>query len=148
MIAGRPPIDLSGIRVGRLTILHREERGTVVHVRWVAQCDCGKRIRRQGRHLRDAIENGWNSACRSCLEIGRRGRGGCCRLCGISGHDQRRCPDRKTVVPRFCETCWEQSWRRPLSGCPECGEPYAEEAKPNAASRLEFPHDDRTVTPA
>ncbi len=138
------PIDLTGIKVGRLTVLHRERIEKAPHLRWVCRCDCGKMVIREGRHLRDAVENNWRSACRACQGIGRRGRGDCCTECNITGHDRRHCPTRMAVKPRFCGTCWEQSWRRPPGGCPECEEPYAEEPTP---SRLEFPHEDRTVMP-
>ena len=50
---GRKPVDIKGLRFGRLTVLdlyQGEDRGP--HAQWVCRCDCGNKIVTRGDRLR------------------------------------------------------------------------------------------------
>jgi len=60
-------VDLSGRRFGRLLVLDRDGTDIGGHVRWHAQCDCGRRTTVDGTSLR----LGRTRSCK-CLMIERR----------------------------------------------------------------------------
>lgn len=48
----RPAIDMTGKRVGRLTVLERAGTNSGGNVTWLSRCDCGNRTRSSGTDLR------------------------------------------------------------------------------------------------
>lgn len=56
---GRPPIDISGQRFGRLLVRSRAVGSSTKNARWFCLCDCGNLIEARSQHLRDG-------AIRSC----------------------------------------------------------------------------------
>jgi hypothetical protein len=48
-----PPIDLTGQRFGRLTVVRRARRNTADKgLRWVCRCDCGRNVQVASNNLR------------------------------------------------------------------------------------------------
>jgi len=59
-------IDMTGQRIGRLTVLRKSRKKDNHKKRtwWVCQCDCGRKIDVDGRFLR----NGWVTSC-GCVDL-------------------------------------------------------------------------------
>lgn len=52
---GKPVIDLTGLRYGRLTVISRAEGNKRGHALWMCKCDCGNECVVQGQNLRRGI---------------------------------------------------------------------------------------------
>ena len=50
---GRKPIDLTGQKFGKLTVLYRDISGKYNGTRWICKCDCGRGCTVLGTALRD-----------------------------------------------------------------------------------------------
>jgi hypothetical protein len=51
------PLELTGLRFGRLVVIYQESERRDGDVCWLCQCDCGNRRIIRGRNLKKAIQN-------------------------------------------------------------------------------------------
>lgn len=51
---GRPAIDMTGMKIGMLTVMSRDNNvyGEGVHARWICRCECGNLVSISGQDLR------------------------------------------------------------------------------------------------
>jgi hypothetical protein len=64
--AGKPAADISGQRVGCLTVVRRAA-STSSSARWLCRCDCGAPEYRLGQQLRQSARLGQSPACAACI---------------------------------------------------------------------------------
>jgi hypothetical protein len=64
--AGKPAKDLSGTRIGSLTVV-RPAPSLGNGTRWLCACDCGAPEYRLGQQLRQAVKLGQSPACAACI---------------------------------------------------------------------------------
>ncbi len=89
-------IDLTGKRVGNLTVVQRAENDKFGNTRWICRCDCGKTVIRHGHNLRDgkSLDCGCGLPRRMSVIATKHGGKGT-RLYSIWIDMNRRCNDPK-----------------------------------------------------
>jgi hypothetical protein len=80
---------------------------------------------------RDADDPRMCGRCRQAVREADRARRRAMRgVKRLAEHVVRRAPDEPPPerTPVRCRKCCDQPWRRPVAGCPACGEPHGAEA--------------------
>lgn len=86
---GKPFIDLTGQRFGKLVVLERDN--TSKRTKWKCKCDCGNEVIVDAAHLKD----GHTKSC-GCLKTTLRHPKEWKRLFSIWRHMKSRCYDKNT----------------------------------------------------
>ena len=103
---GRPLIDLTGQRFGRLLVVERSggtylrADGTGTAPRWVCRCDCGAEVTRLGSSLRDGLSD----SC-GCLRAERSSATKRSREPGYSSLHKRLAGERGPACGFLCVEC-------------------------------------------
>jgi hypothetical protein len=122
-------VSYQGQRIGPVLVLREAARGR--KTRWECRCDCGTVFLATSSALRRA--NPETYGCPKCRQRNRLAR----VRAALTGRKYAEKDTRR----RRCAVCEGQTWRRPVGGCPGCGEAYEPEKLPTIADFLTMPRE-------